>query len=92
MTIPERNAIYDPTRTSADITPLLHALGWSGVGLPHSNDTAYEMSDVEDSTTSLTAGASGADTGDVGAFYAEVRTPSARLPVFMHSLIFLYES
>lgn len=37
------------------------------------DNTAYEMSEVRDSTTDLAAGGGGADPGDMTAFYAEVR-------------------
>lgn len=38
------------------------------------DNSAYEMSDVKDSMTNLTAGGDGADPGDsMAAFYAEVR-------------------
>ena len=46
-------------------------------GNPYSQqDNSYELSDVKDSTTNLTAGGGGVDPGDMSAFYAEVRVLS----------------
>ncbi|KAI9570495.1 t-SNARE [Boletus coccyginus] len=47
------------------------------------DDTAYEMSDVRDSTTNLTAAGGGADAGDtMAAFYAEISSLQDSLKTF----------
>lgn len=76
-----------PSHTREHAPDDLHPLSqYRANAYARQDDSAYEMSEVRDSTTNLTAGGGAADAGDaMGAFYAEVRMLSSRHDMMLNS-------